>query len=186
MSFMEIFAFNREGDAEDYGDARNSWGGAMHIWNSLSKKYGFGDFPMMRTENVPIWEACTEGKLNEHDTVTCKFTFDRVWVKSENIPRLIESLCVFVREFVDGTNVARTLPAAIEILQKAHSDPGVIGVAFNQTSVGEAWCGQIPIPCEHCGGTDTDDYRPYNLHKDEGHWELFESIDNPKDDDASI
>jgi hypothetical protein len=39
MSYTEIFAFNKEGNAYMAGMARNSWRGAMMIWNIMEERH---------------------------------------------------------------------------------------------------------------------------------------------------
>lgn len=163
MSGLEIYAFDKAGEAYSAGDAHNSWGGAMHIWDSLSVKYGFGRFSIFG-RSPKIWEACNEDALSDLDTIACKFTFDNVIVAHKNIPRLVEALQAFCAEFVVGKDVAKTLLTAIEILRGIFDKGDATAVAFNQTSVSSS-------PWYIYG--DDDDGRGYNLAIDEGHWELF-------------
>ena len=39
MSYTEIFAFNKEGNAYMAGMARNAWRGAMTIWNIMEERH---------------------------------------------------------------------------------------------------------------------------------------------------
>ena len=37
MSYVEIFKFDKKGDSESYGEVKNSWLGAMAVWEILGK-----------------------------------------------------------------------------------------------------------------------------------------------------
>jgi len=39
MSFTEIYGVKTDGKVVFIDETENSWHGAMHIWNTLSKKY---------------------------------------------------------------------------------------------------------------------------------------------------
>ena len=39
MSYTEIYAFDKNGNAYMFGEVQNSWRGAMKVWTELEKKY---------------------------------------------------------------------------------------------------------------------------------------------------
>lgn len=190
MSRCEIYAFDQKGDAQYYGDAQNAWGGAMAIWMEMSKAYGL-TYSMM-SETCPLWERFNSGRigyrLDKRDDIVLGFTFDRVWVRKENIGKLIDALQSFYDERISTKDIVPTIVGIVEVLRKAAGDEGIQGVAFNQTSVSDAfWHLYPPSPHEDCGDEDcdpcylADNGRPYNLNTDEGHWELFEALAKPKE-----
>lgn len=166
MSRLEVYAFDKEtGDSRRYGEASNAFGGAYTIWESLSRKYDV-TFSLM-SDAIQIWSLADTDKISTNDNTVLKFTFDRVWVRRDNIHRLVTPLRAFCVEFIDGKQIAKTLPALIEILERAAQDEAIEGVSFNQTSVcANPWWVRNE-------DDEYDDGRPYNLRKDSNHWELF-------------
>ncbi|HFQ5696354.1 TPA: hypothetical protein ACHR2W_002784 [Listeria monocytogenes] len=43
MSSTNIHVVRANGDVEIYAEVKNSFAGAMHVWNSLNAKYDFRD-----------------------------------------------------------------------------------------------------------------------------------------------
>lgn len=206
MSYISLFTFLPDGDAHEQAQIRNATAGALWIWRALDHKY--------RTrcsilQYGKLWKLFNTGKLSELDNITMGVSFDRVWVKKENLPKLIEALKAFSNEFCeqpvqisspfdfaaaqDGpVKVDDTIPRLIAAL-KACLEMDILGVAFNHTSVGEAFWELYEKPDRpatdeelreaNISEDEWDDcrneghYRPYNILKDDkGHWELFEEI----------
>lgn len=166
MSSLDIWAFYRDGDALSYESVKNSWGGGWAIWEALTKKYSCKDGGYGEGKFRDLWDQCTAGKLNNEDTVTCLFTFDRVWVRKENTVDLARNLRAFSSEHLTPHG---TLIGAERILRRASKDDNIIGVAFNMSSVSE---------CLWFRWSDkADEEVPYNVLKGEDHWELFEEFD---------
>jgi len=198
MSCVEIYAFDKDGNSHEYGEARNSHGGAMMIWDHLWVKYRLaqkdseyyprtdehGECPscgrpgrLSFTGDLQLlWDLFKDSRVTDLDRVLLGFTFDRVWIKKENLSRLIGPLDMFFKIAIESSGYAETLGKVVAHLRRAADDPDVIGVAFNQTSVtGDPYFGQRLVR-EDPDGFD-DEWRPYNLNTDDGHWELFEKID---------
>jgi hypothetical protein len=47
---------------------------------------------------------------------------------------------------------------------------------WNQTSVSDAWP-HIHEKCKACGCEIEDEYRDYDISKDEGHWFMFDKLE---------
>ncbi len=166
MSSLDVYGFYRDGDAFSYESAKNSWGGGWAIWEILTKKYNCKDGGFGESKFKDLWDQCTAGKLNDEDTVTCLFTFDRVWVKKENAAQLAENLTVFARAH---NTPHYTLRSTSGILKDASKDDNIIGVAFNMSSVSECFW--------YRWSDEADEEAPYNVLTGEDHWELFEELD---------
>ncbi len=181
MSRLEIFAFNKDGDAFHSGDHKTPWGGSIAIWQKLSESYN-GPFSL-GTGTVKIWKMWKE--LSDMQDVALGFTFDRCWVKRENIKLLTDALQVFYNLYLEPDGIVDTIPRAIEVLRKAAADESLRGVAFNGTSVSEClWYVRQEVSEAHreeCYTCAQCEPRPYNLDNDEGHWELFEELAIPKE-----
>lgn len=195
MSCVEIYAINRDGDVVDFGEARNSHGYAPHIWEVLSQKLCGTSFPWS-SKDVPVWKKFRDPSVSENERIVLGATYDAVWIKRENIPRLVTALEAFwekhatiypqeTRPSMFSTPVPvavyRTIPALIEILVKIAADDKYRGVCFNATSVnGNPW--RVREPQE--GEDYDDDPRAFNFDKDtqdtNGNepWELFEAVDS--------
>lgn len=188
MSCTEIVCFKKNGEAEGYTDIKNSWRGAMAIWNILEKKY----LPQYRPSYVPnyipnsmlesychykpsrcvdlmnrdamkeIWNLFNEANVNEIDKIVLGTTFDKVIVKKENFPKIIDAFNKF-----EGKT---SLKEQAKVLEEMLKDDEIIAVAWNQTSVNEnQWT------C-HEFDEKNEEYIPYNYLKDNKHYELFDEL----------
>jgi hypothetical protein len=155
MTCMEINAVRPNGDVTLYGEAQNSWGGAMHIWLTLANTYGI---PMRFSEDgfKQLWGSIDT--MSIPDQWVMASTFDMCIIAKEQLPTLIKHWQAFYKLYPKDT-----LKEGIAILRKAAKDSSVQGVCFNQTSVVDSWS----------VATDTDEgSRPYNVNQDTGHWYL--------------
>lgn len=167
MSRMVIYRVKADGEVRRLGEASNAWGGAMLIWTALCEANGLG--PIGYGANLePLWSMFGKGKLSRRDEIILGMTFDRVWVKRETVPELVEAMRSFYKQY--GAGKVATLLAAADVLQKWFDEhPDDRGVAFNQTSVSESlWSVYIE---------EEDEKRPYNIDTDtKGHWELTDAL----------
>jgi len=185
MSCTEIFGFNKKGDAYKLGEIGNAFKGAMMVWNYLDKKYlpkyypewakvlnGSKDELYYRTsdseEIKKIWALFKSDKIALTDKIVLGSTFDNVIVKKENISKLLKTF----REFEGETS----LKEQADLIEKAvEQNNNLIAVAWNQTSInGDNWTNYHYDDAK-------DEYSPYNIFKDTGHWELFEEYKNVGD-----
>lgn len=170
MSSCEVYAIGIDGDVHYYDAARNAWGGAMHIWHTLGEKRLGRELSVFQGYDR-VWKLFGTPALQPWENVALGFTFDRVWVRRENLPRLADALAEF---WLQHHHPAPTIPALVEIIRRAAADEAVRGLCFNQTSVcSNPWRVRL----------GEDEGRPYNFdrdgHGEGGHWELFEEIDAP-------
>lgn len=128
MSYCEIYAVNKEGDIHFYDEARNAWGGAMHIWTKLSEKYGKSG--SLITGFDTLWKMYGGDVISERDNLVLGSTFDKAICQKERLPELIKAMESFNDEYPTPT-----LQKEIEIMKDALNDEDVIGIAWCQTSV---------------------------------------------------
>ena len=184
MSYTEIYKFGKDGNAELFAEVKNSFRGAMAVWNILEKKYlpkyipewAMGDTSREYSRSSDffgkalkeVWDLFYSDKISENDKVVLGSTFDNVIVMRNDIPMLIESFRCFEGE--------TSLKEQSNIIERIYNDNKTfIAIAWNQTSVnGDAWeSDEIMLDEE-----DEEFYLPYNILKENKHWNLFESIYN--------
>jgi hypothetical protein len=144
VSSMELFAVQQSGEVDGIGDARNSYGGAMHIWNTLYRRWGFGDYvpPGNMAATKRLWDHVADPGVSHLDRVMMLWTFDLAFVKRENIERFVADIRAWWADNSTGRgmdgevyDVADTIPRAAEIVERAFSDQALRGLLTNHTSV---------------------------------------------------
>jgi hypothetical protein len=186
MSYTELFKFKKNGDAEDLGEVHNAWRGAMAVWKIMEDRYlppympewargdtsktysrtsGFGEDNPLKE----VWALGTREDVSEVDKIAMGTTYDNVIVSRENIQKVIDSFNAFEGE--------TSLPEQAKLLEEALKDEDMIAVSWNQTSVcGDNWT--------NIGGynEEEDEYTPYNILKQDEHWELFQEDEEEVDE----
>lgn len=173
MSYTEIFKFNKTGDAQGLAEVKNAWRGAMAVWTTLEDRYlpeykpypGMGKMSRMSSPDPKIgkavWDLIGDDRLSEDEKISLASTFDNVIVLKNDMPRLIQAF----RNFVGQTS----LKEQADIIESVVNNEDVIAIAWNQTSVnGDTWINKGPY------NKDTDEESPYNIFKQDDHWNLFE------------
>lgn len=161
MSSTKIYAVKQNGDVVSFKSVHNAWGGAMHVWNSLNEEYGLND--SMFTGYKKTWKELGTGVYEAFEDIVLGSTFDMVWVKKENIDKLIKAFGKYCDKY-DGSNLQKQ----IEILNDIKNDGQYIGVSWCQTSVADdLW---------DFYDDEEDELMPYNINKGKKHWELFEEL----------
>src|SRR5690625_3399276 len=130
----------------------------MHVWSKLSQKYGvdggiFGGFE-------GLWEMANQGKLNEHECIAVRSTFDNVIVKKEELPMMIDAYLEDDKEFSNSS----LLEQVVIITDQLLNNEEMRGVCWNQTSVNSnPWADY---------DEEKDEEVPYNIFEGERHWFL--------------
>lgn len=107
-----------------------------------------------------VWALVNNDAVPEKERIVLGTTFDKVLVKREHIPTVIEAF----RSFCGDT----TLPEQADLLEKIMQDPDVIAVGWNQTSVNaDNWT-------EYYFDGETMEYKPYNCLTGADHEWLLE------------
>ena len=156
MSYTEIYAVQANGNIQQYGEAHNASGCAMHIWTKLAEKYNVkGKHPF---DLEPLWNSIKQ--MNERDQWVMAGTFDHVIIPREQLP----TYCNFLRSFANDCSTSN-LEEQIALLDRAIIDETVHGICFNQTSVNTN-------PWWIYDGSNEDEGKPYNINTDTKHWFL--------------
>lgn len=198
MSTTEIYAFGKDGYAYLYSETRNAWRGGMAIWQLLEERHlpvyvpewvkkqywyrpgmtreelkkhmGFSptrcarDLGTKRDPLQDIWELQHDKNIPLHERICLYTTFDEALVKRENIPIVIDAF----RKFGGETS----LPEQADILEKMLSEPDIIAVGWNQTSVSaDSW--------DTLGEYDeeNDENKPYNCLTGKEHFWVFDELE---------
>lgn len=148
MSYTGVHKITADGTVESVGDVSNSHGWCMHIWCSLNAKYRVGCWTFAFE---PLWKLFGTKRLSERDSIVLGATFDAVWVKQSDIPRLVAALESFwaehstVRDRLDGAvhTVSPTIPGVVAHLKAIASDETARGACFYATSItDDPWYGE--------------------------------------------
>lgn len=185
MSCVEIYGFDKQGEAYLYGEVHNSFRGGMAIWRCLEDKYLPPYAPKWASASFinghswsrcygsgiegikEIWDLWKSDRVTRDEKICLLSTFDDVLVRKENIPLVVKAF----RAFDGDTN----LKEQADILEKMIADENCIAVGWNQTSVnGTTWVNRA--------GYDEENDRniPYNCLTGSDHWWLFEFLDEKK------
>lgn len=173
MSYTELYAVNKQGDVEFYGEVRNSFAGAMHVWNTLSKKYRLND--NLFNEFKKTWNNYNKDFYEAYEDVVLGSTFDSVLVKKENFTELIEAFEEYTT-YHNGSNLLQQ----VEFIEKAKDDEDIIAIGWCQTSVAnDMW------DWEWIEEEEEETLIPYNIYKGTQHWFLFEDLKTTKEKEGS-
>lgn len=187
MSSTEIYGILDNGEIQKIGRTHNATRGAMNIWQTLEEKYlppfqpvWLRSYPDERNKKHyrvhsidykdidEIWQLFMSGKMNRNEDIALGSTADYVIVMKENIPELIK---VF-RSF-DSIRKNNSLNEQADIIEENLDK--IIGICWNQTSVcSDAWISERYILDEN----DDKEYLPYNIFKDDKHWDLFKRLND--------
>lgn len=135
MSYTEIYRITKSGNTKLAGQIRNSFRGAMAIWNALEEKYlppyapyGFKMSRMITDGKMQeVWDLSKDSRLSEDERIVLISTFDNVLVEKKDFNRLCEAFRNFKHE--------TSLTEQAEIIEKLSMDKNTYGVCWNQTSV---------------------------------------------------
>lgn len=133
MSYIEIFKFNKNGDSESYGEVKNTWLGAMAVWEILGIKYcGHGASMFDINQMKRIWKLVDNKSVAQHERIVLFTTLDKCLVRKEELPKVAEAF----RKFAGNTN----LKEQADVLDDLYKEEDCIGVGFHQNSIScEQW-----------------------------------------------
>ena len=176
MSYTEIYAFGKDGNAYLAGEVHNAWRGSMAVWQIMEKRYlpQFYDHGVKTTRMLSgkhgkddpareVWALADNLEIPLHERISMFVTFDDCLVKAEDIPRVVDAF----RKFEGETS----LNEQADILEKLAQDLEVIAVGWNGTSVNaENWA--------NTGGYDeeAEEVLPYNCLTGDRHYWLFDEL----------
>lgn len=152
MSQTIIFAFDRDGNSEEYGYTKNAWRGAMAVWDIMGKRHlGIWASILNELAMQKIWDLMDDKKVPMNERIVMGTTLDRCLVKNEDIPKVITAF----REFDGDTS----LKEQADILQEIYDSGDYVAVGWHQNS----------ISCEM--------WNDYNCLTRENHWWLFDEVE---------
>jgi hypothetical protein len=178
MSYTEIFGF-KNGKVAVQEEIKNSFRGAMAVWTILDKTYLPPYYakwdptkPMSRASAMfdqdamkEVWGLANDKKVPIDERLVMASTFDKVLVKHENLPKLIEAFRNFDEAYPEQSSIGEQA----DILQALYDDEEIDAVGWNQTSVnGDHW-GNIGDYDE-----ETEEYDSYDHINQTDHWWLFD------------
>lgn len=160
MSCTEMYVVDDKGDVLAADEARNAHRGAMWIWNVLWRKYLLESCDPDK-EYERLWALAKNPDVPLLDRVALASTFDNVMIPAEHMELVAQAL----EQVEPGTENLQKQAAE---LRKAKAE-GYQAFCWNQTSVNSSpW--SVQEECPECGCDCMGDFRPYNIHKDLGHW----------------
>lgn len=191
MSCTEIYTFDKEGYACWYGEVKNAWRGAMSIWGALEEKYlppyipkyvlrlgittheqainELGYKPMRVTSWMDesamqeIWNLADSDKVSEVDKICLHTTFDKVLIRKEDIPKVVDAFKNFEAE--------TSLKEQADILEEIYKSDDYIAVGWCQTSANSKSWGDY-----HGYDDEKDESIPYNCLNEIEHYWLFDEL----------
>jgi len=110
-----------------------------------------------------IWDLVDNERVPQIEKIVLMTTFDKVLVKKENMPKVIEGFIKF-----DGES---SLKEQAAILQKMYKDENCIAVGWNQTSVNADNWGSFNY------NEETGYGEPYNCLTQNEHFWLFDELE---------
>lgn len=200
MSYTEIYAFDKEGNAFLADEVHNAWRGAMAIWDILENKYLPPYIPNYIKSCYWYRPNITKEELKtflgyEPKRTTPSFGSDNptkeIWELADNPEIPINERIVLFTTFdnclVKKENIGRVIKAFREfegetslkeqadILERLSKNENVIAVGWNQMSVcADTW--------SNCGGYDEEKDKciPYNCLTGDKHYWLFDELEELK------
>lgn len=191
MSYVRLFKILPNGDTQVYGEARNNHGFAPLIWEWLGKKYNkIPPDAYLHGEGVleQTWAMFGKGELERWENILLGASFDRVWVKRELIPELVDALRRFYQEYVTPRNYVETTLQIADLLGKLLQDPEARGVAFNPCSACEPFWRVYDAETDTCTPYNVDTQQPaYTQNYGDGKtaWELSSVVNGESDPSIS-
>jgi hypothetical protein len=170
MSYTTI-AVAFKGPFDSTHDFSNSWGSAAFIWDKLAERYNIGgSFPgqweaLIKYHNLHGHGGDHGVEPFEHNALLT--TYDRSVVKRSDMLAVAESLDRFFEVYATVNRVC-TLREQASLIRKVHAD-GAEFLAWNQTSVSEAWYWVRTKEGDADWNFEIEHARPYDPHVDTEH-----------------
>jgi hypothetical protein len=167
MSSTELKVVKKDGEVVSYKEYKNAWGGAAYIWTKIYKKYLANpsiEYDSWMFNSEALWALSEDESIPLYVRFVLSFTFDRVIIENEKIPKMVEYFREFIKEFSNSKEWSH-LEDWVNDMLKIYNKGDYLGVCLNATSVS-------PDPW-YIYDEDKDEGHNYNINKDEGHWFLF-------------
>ncbi len=137
MAATLVHPINKNGDIDltNAVVAGRSLSGAATIWQIIGKRYLSWDFPPLfdETKMQKLWDLPKDKQIPEQVRIVLLSTFDRAVVRQGEIPRLVEAIQIFLREF--DPKGRSNLPKQVKILTRLSKSARLSAVCWNQCTV---------------------------------------------------
>lgn len=168
MSYCAMYAALEDGEMQQAFVYHNSWGGAARVWDALSREHLGGRHAWMdqSAKSSELWALAHDESLPWFARNAHLITFDRMLIRPEDAELAALSLEAFNREYpTSDERAVNHLPDWARDMRQTATKARAIG--FYATSVAEClW--QLQEDCPTCE-QPTDDYRAYNIDRDDQH-----------------
>lgn len=147
---------------------RANWYHSGMSFGEVFERVGYAPTRVSSTfdENNPmqaIWDLAYNEKVSITDRIVLMTTFDKILVKKEDLPKVIEAFNNFEGE--------TSLKEQAVILQEMLTDENCIAVGWNQTSVNsDTWL-------SYSYDEESDEEIPYNCLAQNEHYWLFDELE---------
>lgn len=175
MSYTTLYLVPESGEIREFAEYRNAYGSAAYCWTSLCDRYLGGLQWILSADAVKrLWRLASDGRMPEHHKTALQATFDNVMVRRENLGKVAKAFEAFVEDFPPGQQACSLLKQAADLRRMYLDDPECFAVCWCQTSVaGGAW-----MASDDEVDQDGDPmWRMWDISKDEGHWFLFDEVE---------
>lgn len=207
MSYTEIYAFDKEGNAHHYAEVHNAWRGAMAVWRIMEERHLPPYIPSYVKACRWYYPGITPQEVERHlDFKPTRMTAvpfgdedpaSEIWALADD-PKVPENERIvlhttFDRALVRKENIQKvieafmnfggetSLPEQADILKKMIDDPVIIAVGWNQTSVSaDNWANE--------GGYDeeNDVNLPYNCLTGDKHFWVFDEMEKGAQNSGTV
>ena len=140
MSYTELYVMKKDGELA-YTEFRNAFRGAMYVWTDVAQRYaGFDSFPFNEKDQMEVWnyDRRHPGVMKHHEIIVLLSTMDYALVDGSRWKNLVEDFEQYGTEHPNSNYMDQA--KAIRQLVEEIGEDNVKAFAWNQTSVGEAWC----------------------------------------------
>jgi len=174
MSVMTMYKVPEKGEVEEVKTFRNSTIFGMVIWVEMCERYFHDRSWYTHGESGALWKLAKDPRVSETDRIVLATTFDRVMVKKENFPRLIEAM----KKWADVNDGYNHIGGVIECLEELQQDNSCHAVCWWLTSSSDnPWKVR-----DYDEEDEYDDPHYYDISKADTkencyHWFLFDELD---------
>lgn len=139
MSTTTIYRLGRE--PGELAEFRNSWRGAMQVWNHIAKRYlKLEMFPFHGPDQGRVWGATKTHPLSPEERIVLLSTMDNAVVRGADVPAVAAAFDAYGAGHTDSS-FREQAQAMRELIASGEIKPDD-WIAWQQTSVGEFW-GQL-------------------------------------------
>ena len=179
MSQTTIFFL--AGDESFTVDFKNSFRGAMYVWNDIAKRYcGFDHFPSFSLDDqMEVWNFANNNpeKMPIHEAIVMASTMDKALLEPDKWIELVEAFEKYSLDHPDSSIGDQA--AAIREAMESEKASLIKGIGWRQTSV----CGDS---LWEVWSEESDDYDAYCPNSSDEHfWIVGQAKDAYKEENLN-